>query len=208
MANVKLTELSAITAPVITDIVPIVSDPGGTPVTKKVTVNNLLNTRKLFSIVPAATFTLGVGTSVQSAFPTTGDVITLEAATSYWFEGLYLIDKSGTTCTTGLAFALAGGASITSIMYTALAQDVAKNTTGATTGATWVDTVAATVVNATASTAVQIKFSGIIRMNAAGTVTPQIIFSAAPTTPIMLANSYIRFEKCGTNVEDTLGAIA
>lgn len=208
MANVKFTELSATTTPVVTDILPIVVDPSGTPVTKKVTVATLLNTRKLFSIVPAATFVLGTGTSVQSAFPTTGDVFTLEAATSYFFEGQYLIDKSGTTCTTGMAFALAGGASITSIMYTAIAQNVAKNTTGATLGSTWIDTVSATVVNATATSAVSIKFSGIIRMNAAGTVTPQIIFSAAPTSPVMLANSYIYFEKIGTNVENTLGSVA
>lgn len=207
MADVKITELSATTTPVITDILPIVVDPAGTPVTKKITVATLLNTRKLFSIVPAATFALGTGTSVQSAFPTTGDVITLEASTSYWFEGQYLIDKSGTTCTTGMAFALAGGASITSIMYTAFAQNVAKNTTGATVASAWIDTVSATVVNATASSAVMIKFSGIIRMNAAGTVTPQIIFSAAPTSPIMLANSYIKFEKCGTNTEDVLGSV-
>jgi hypothetical protein len=135
-------------------------------------------------------------------------VFTLEASTSYFFEGQYMIDKSGTTCTTGLAFDVAGGGSITSILYTAFAQNVAKNTTGATVASTWIDTVSATVVNATATTAVYIKFSGIIRMNATGTVTPQIIFSAAPTSPVMLANSYIKFEKCGTNTENTLGSVA
>jgi hypothetical protein len=208
MTNVKITELSAITAPVITDVVPIVSDPAGTPVTKKVTVANLLNTRRLFSIVPAGNFALTAGTSAQAALPTTGDVFTLEGTTSYKFEGAYFIDKSGTTCTTALSFALAGGASVTSILYTALCQNVAKNTTGATHGSAWIDTVSATVVNATATTAAYIKFEGIIRMNAGGTVTPQITFSATPTTPIMLANSYIWFEKIGTSTENTLGSVA
>ena len=206
MADVKITELSALTAPVTTDVLPIVSDPAGTPVTKKVTVANLLNTRRLFSIVPAATFVLTAGSSAQNALPTTGDVFTLEASTSYLFEGFYFIDKSGTTCTTALSFA--GTATITSVMYSALAQNVAKNTTGATLGAAWIDTVAATVVNATATSAVQIKFEGIIRINAAGTVIPQITFSATPTSPIMLANSYIIFEKIGTSTENTLGSVA
>jgi hypothetical protein len=208
MANVKITELSEITAPVITDLLPVVSDPGGTPVTKKVTVKSLLDSRRLYSIVPAATFVLTAGSSAQNAFPTTGDVFTLEGSTSYVFEGVYFIDKSGTTCTTALSFALGGGASVTSILYTVMAQNVAKNTTGATLGSAWIDTVAATVVNATATTAAYIRFEGIIRMNAGGTVTPQITFSATPTSPVMLANSYIMFNKIGTSTENTVGSVA
>lgn len=208
MSNVKITELAALTTIAESDILPFVSDPAGTPVTKKITKKDLLNSRTLMSIVPAGNFALSTSTSVQSAFPTTGDVFTLEGATTYEFEGMYLITKSGTTCTTGMAFALAGGASITSIKYIAMAQNVAANTTGATHGSAWVDQVAATVINATASTAVYIKFKGIIRMNAGGTVTPQIIFSAAPTSPVMVADSYIKFTKVGTNVENTIGSVA
>lgn len=208
MTDTKISALTAITAPIWTDLSVVVSDPAGTPVTKKVTLKDLLNVGKLFSVVPAANFSLTAGTGVQSAFPTTGDVFTLEAATSYLFEGLYMITKSGSTCTTAMAFAISGGASITSISYVALAQNVAKNTTGATHGSAWIDTVSSTVVNATASTDLYIQFKGIIRMNAGGTVTPQVNFSASPTTPIMVANSFIRFTKMGTNVENTLGAVA
>lgn len=208
MTDVKISELSALTTIAETDIIPFVSDPSGTPVTKKITSANLQNARQLFSIVAAANFTLTAGSSAQNAFATTGDVFTLTGSSSYWFEGAYFIDKSGTTCTTALSFALAGGASVTSIMYTVLAQNVAKNTTGATLASAWIDTVSATVVNATASTAAYIKFSGIIRMNAGGTVTPQITFSATPTTPVMLANSYIRFTYLGTNTVATVGSVA
>lgn len=208
MANVKVTELTALTTALTTDVLPIISDPGGTPITKKITVNNLLNSRKLISIVPAANFSLTAGTSVQAALPTTGDVFTLEGSTSYLFEGMYLITKSGTTCTTAMSFVLAGGASITSMKYVAMAQNVAKNTTGATHGSVWVDQIAATVVNATASTDLYIKFEGIIRMNGAGTVTPSIQFSAAPTSPVMVADSYISFTKMGTSTENTIGSIA
>jgi hypothetical protein len=204
---IKITELTELTPAVMTDILPIVSDPTGTPLTKKITVKELLEVPVLYSIVPAANFSLGTGTSVQSAFPTTGDVFTLEASTSYMFEGQYYITKSGTTCTTGMAFALSG-ATITSMKYVAQAQNVAVNTTGATVASTWVNQVAATVVNATATTDVVINFKGIIRMNAGGTVTPQIIFSAAPTSPVMVADSFIKFTKIGTSTENTVGAVA
>lgn len=43
MADTKISALTATTTPLLTDILPIVTDPGGTPVTKKVTVGNLLN---------------------------------------------------------------------------------------------------------------------------------------------------------------------
>jgi hypothetical protein len=208
MTNVKITELTVITPVEETDILPVVSDPSGTPVTKKTTVKTLLDTRLNYSIVPAGGFSLGTGTSVQSAFPTAGDVFTLEALTTYEFEGMYLITKSGTTCTIGLAFALAGGATITSILYNAIAQSVAANTTGTTQDSAYVTQVAATVINATSSTNVWIKFKGLIRMNAGGTVTPQIIFSAAPTTPVMAADSYIKFTPIGTNTENTKGVVA
>lgn len=213
---IKTTELTAKTSALGTDILPIVEDPSGTPLSKKISVDDLLKSRVLptgtasigYSIVPAANFSLGVGTSVQSAFPTTGDVWTLVAATTYEFEGYYRITKSGTTCTVGMAFALAGGASVTSIDYYTLAQSAAVNTTGTAQDTCSVNQVAATVVTATATTAVWIKFKGLIRMNAGGTVTPQIIFSAAPTSPVMTANSYIKFTPIGTNVQETSGPVA
>jgi hypothetical protein len=207
MANVKITELTETTTVTPDDLLVVVDDVAGTPTTKKTTEKSFYNSRKLMSIVPSTNFALSAGTSVQSAFPATGDVITLEGSTTYEFEGQYFITKSGTTCTTGLAFALSG-ASITSMKYIARAQNIAKNTTGATIGAVWVDQVSATVINATATTDVAIQFKGIIRMNAGGTLTPQIIFSAAPTSPIMLADSYIKFTKIGTNTENTIGNVA
>jgi len=208
MPDIKFTQLTTSTTPVLTDITAVTVDPAGTPASRKVTLRTILDMRSLHSIVPAANFTLGVGTAVQPAFPATGDVFTLKASTTYFFEGFYYITKSGTTCTTGMAFALAGGATITSMKYTALAQNVAKNTTGAVVGSVYSDQVAATVVNATGTTDLQISFKGIMRMNGAGTVTPQIIFSAAPTAPVMIADSYIRFEERGSNVENILGNVA
>ena len=42
MANAKITALNANTAPIKTDILAIVDDPGGTPVTEKITLADLL----------------------------------------------------------------------------------------------------------------------------------------------------------------------
>lgn len=42
MANQKITELTALTTPATEDLLPIVDDPAGTPVTKKITIANLL----------------------------------------------------------------------------------------------------------------------------------------------------------------------
>lgn len=207
MADVKITELSAQTTIQETDILPFV-DLSGTPTTKKITVKDFKNQRNLISIVPAANFSLTATTSAQNAFPTTGDIFTVEGSSTYLFEGEYFITKSGTTCTTAMLFALAGGASITSMKYVAIAQNVAVNTTGATHGSAWVNQAASTVINATASTDLYIKFSGIIRTNAAGTIAPQIQFSAAPTSPVMVADSFIKFTRIGTNTENTIGNVA
>jgi hypothetical protein len=207
MANVKITQLTETVAPTEADILPIVTDIATTPVTKKTTFKTLFNKRHLYSITPAGNFSLTAGTSVQSVFASDSDAFTLEGAKTYLFEGLYMITKSGSTATTAMAFALGGGASVTSIHYTALAQNVVANTTGATHGSVWSDRVAATVINATSAGDVYISFKGIIRMNVGGTVTPQIQFSASPTSPVMVADSYIRFTEIGTNVENTQGNV-
>ena len=66
MADEKITQLSALTTPVVSDVLAIVDDPGGTPETKKITIENLL---KLFiSNVTVQIFTSGSGTYT----PTTG----------------------------------------------------------------------------------------------------------------------------------------
>jgi hypothetical protein len=42
MADLKITGLTANTAPVSTDLVPMVDDPGGSPLTQKITIANLM----------------------------------------------------------------------------------------------------------------------------------------------------------------------
>lgn len=49
MANQKTTELTANTAPLDTDIIPMVDDPGGTPLTQKITLANVRSILTAFS---------------------------------------------------------------------------------------------------------------------------------------------------------------
>lgn len=167
-----------------------------------------LSPSTMFSIVPAGDFNLLTTSGVQSAFPTTGDVWTLEGSTAYFFEGNYQITKTTTTVTVAMAFAAGGGASVTSIQYFVEAFNAAVNTTTATVAMTNVNQISSTVVNATSSAATSIKFKGIIRMNAGGTITPQINFSANTTVPVMKVDSYIMFTPFGTNTTNTLGNVA
>lgn len=163
----------------------------------------------MYSISPAGGFALSTASGVQSAFPTTGDVWTLAGSTTYLMEGVYNIQKATNSVTVAMAFALGGGASITSILYTVWGANAAQNTTTATTAFTVVDQVASTVVNATATANSTLVFRGLIRMNAGGTVTPQINFSGtAAGTPTMLAGSYIMFTPLGTNTNNIVGNVA
>jgi hypothetical protein len=161
----------------------------------------------MYSIVPAANFTLATTSGVQAAFPTTGDVWTVNANTSYLVEGQYYITKTTTSVTTAIAFALAT-ATLTSMKLSVWATNAAANTTATAGNFTLVDQVASTVVTAATTGNVLITFKGIMRFATAGTVTPQINFSAATTTPVMSANSYITLTPIGTNTNDILGNVA
>ena len=161
---------------------------------------------------PSSDFTLSAASGVQSAFPSTIDVWTLEGSTTYLFEGQYIMNTGSTTHTTAMAFALGGGASIVTdgLQYTALLWSAAANTITTTQSTTHVSGVASKVLNATSAAVwTIIKFTGVIRMNAGGTVTPQIAFSANPTgTNLMKIGSFIKFTPIGTNTFTSIGSVA
>jgi len=146
-----------------------------------------------------ADFTLAAASGVQPCFPSGNDVLSVLANTTYFFDGQYILNTGATTHTTALAFALAGGASVTSFEYTAELWSAAANTISTSISNTHVSGVASKVLNAT-STAVYtlIRFQGVARINAGGTITPQINFSANPTgTNLMKVGSFIRFRQIG-----------
>lgn len=160
--------------------------------------------------VVGSDFTLSAASGVQSAFPTTGDVFTLNGSTLYEVEGNYIMTLGTTTTrTTALAFALGGGASVNYVAINVIGWNGVPGTTATAQGTVAMTGVASTIVTATATTAgVQFYFKGLISMNAAGTITPQINFSANPGgTNLMKAGSYIRFTRLGANTFTTNGNV-
>lgn len=167
-----------------------------------------LSPSMMYSRVPAGGFSLLTTSGVQSCFPTTGDVWTLAASTGYYFDGIYRVTHSTTTCTLAMAFATGGGGSITSIMYQTTAFIAADNASSTSQTTAYIVTNASTVVAPTTTANWVVVFSGILNMNAAGTITPQINFSANTTAPTMGVDSYIRFTPFGTNTATVLGNVA
>lgn len=101
MADTKLTGLSAITAAVGTDIVYVVSDPGGTPASKKITVTNLLASAPVgaakFATYAAGTAYSLTNTAAALDFGTTDPSITITTAGTYLIVGRVRLDFNGAT---------------------------------------------------------------------------------------------------------------
>lgn len=161
-----------------------------------------------FSIVASGGFALSTSAGVQSCFAATGDVWTLAGSTTYMIEGHYAIQQATNNVSVALAFALGG--SVTSIRYFVQEFNGGDNATIASPLAmTEVAQVSSTAISAVSTTNKNLFFKGIIRTNAAGTVTPQINFSGtAAGTPTMLAGSYITFTPIGSDTSNILGNVA
>lgn len=162
-----------------------------------------------------ANFTASDTASAQKVFnsPTAG-ALTVQALTSYFFEGQYIISNTGTTSHTwGTLFGLTT-ATLTSISYVVQAR---TGTTSAVTitASSSLHIAAATVVPVTAASTsatefVIINLRGVMRVNAAGIVTPQIQASAQPGasgTPgvTVLAGSFFRMWPVGSNTVASVG---
>jgi len=147
--------------------------------------------------------------TAQAAFSSGLDVWTLQAATTYEFEGVYHLNMGTTNHTTSMGFTLGGGASVTSIFYTILSWNNAPGsaqTAQLTNYGNVATAVAASLFNASAT--ITIRFKGMISMNAGGTVSPFVQFSAAPGgSNEVTAGSYIKFTPIGTNTTQSLGNV-
>jgi hypothetical protein len=186
-----------ITAPSATALAIKSEVPAGTGVTPTIQVR-----------CPSAALTLTSSATAQNAFSTIS-TISVQAATTYMFDGLYLIKTDGaTTHTISMSFALTT-ATITNCTWTTMSYPLASTPTGAVRAqdGNFFAAVAGGLVNSTNATAFNVvKFEGIMRVNAAGTVNPQITFSAAPGgTNTMEIGSYIRFYPIGSNTINGVG---
>lgn len=169
----------------------------------------VLNTQHFIALVN--NYTGNDVNTAQKVFdsPTNG-TMTFAASTTYMLEATYYITRSvgSNSHTLSTLFAIGGGGSLTSIAYTADTTSTASNILGA------VSRIYSTAATATAVTAastatnenITVTLRGIIRTNAAGTITPQIQYSAAPGgAPTVLANSYLRLIPIGTNSVASVG---
>lgn len=142
-------------------------------------------------------------TAAQAFLPAVQDSFAASADTTYRFEVFLSVTNGATTCTK--AFGFGGTATFTSIRYWEMSQNVAVDTAGATQSSGHFDTAASTVVLATGTASWFIALRGLMRINGAGTLIPQIAFSADPTGTILFKkDSYVIIEPLGSG---TLAAV-
>lgn len=161
--------------------------------------------------VPSSSFTLGNSGTVQTAFPSGCDEITIAADRIYFFRGKYLLGTTGTTPhTTAIGWALSGGLSVNSMEYTVRTFSSAANTVVSTVSNVQVSGTASKVINASdASATTIIEFEGVLRCkDSGGVLTPQLTFSAAPGgTNTMKVGSFIEFSEVGNYGVQAVGDV-
>lgn len=156
-------------------------------------------------IMPTATYTLTSQTAAQKLFnlPTNG-ALSVKAATTYYFE--CLINVTSISNTSGsFGFAIGGTATLTSIQWNSVAIKTSAPTTAIAPNVTMNTTAANTALNiASAGTVGHAMIRGVIRINAAGTIIPQISLTVA-NAGIVQPNSYFKVIPIGTNAVTTVG---
>jgi hypothetical protein len=210
VADQAITQLTAHTSVISTDVVPIVDVTNGT--TKKVTVANLIPSGingVLFKALAADATGSNVNTA-QPWFPTAG-AVTVAAATTYFFEGYLRLSRSAGTTSHSTQLLFGGTASLTGIAYQAVVNtgDVVTN---AAANQTAIEVATATTVKAASTSATEqtaIRVFGIIRINAGGTLIPQFQYTSAPGgAPTVKANSFFKLFPIGDNTVATRGTWA
>ena len=153
-------------------------------------------------IALASNYTGNDSAVAQKVFnsPTNG-AVTLDANTTYFFEGVYYITRSLGTNSHTLSTLFALGGTLTGITYMAETTSTTGNTLGAV-SRIYAASASATAVTAASTSGTEnitVSIRGMVRTNAAGTFTPQIKYDSAPGgAPTILANSYFRLTPVGT----------
>jgi len=157
----------------------------------------------------ASNYVLTDNSTAQKAFNATANgALTVQAGTTYLIEAVYNITSTGVTSHTWGAL-LAGTATLTSGMLTYMSDGASGNNLRTLTSIYSTNPLTVTVLTAASTSAtenVTIVIKGIIRVNAAGTIIPQVKLSAATGgTPTILANSYFKATPIGTNTITNVG---
>lgn len=194
--TVNIGTTALISAPSATALAIRSQIPAGTGVTPTIQI-----------ICPSAAYTLTNQIATQKVFDLPQDTITLQAATTYMFEGQYLLTTGTTTHITSMSFVLTT-ATMTNCSWTSTTgMPTALN--AATSGSFHAifNSVAGGNVNTTSASAnTMITFKGIMRVDVGGTMVPNIAFSAQPGgTNTVLIGSYLKFYPIGANTINSVG---
>jgi hypothetical protein len=162
-----------------------------------------------FITVQGGTFTLQSQTAAQKMFgtPTNGQ-ITLAASTSYMFEGEF--DLSSMSSSSGsFGIALGGTASLTfgKLWTWANKATLATNITWTSTmqmGTTLASLANTTLVAANLNTVAACVYRGLLRINAGGTIIPQVSLGVAAAA-VVGQDSFFRIWPIGSNTVASVG---
>jgi len=170
--------------------------PAGTGVTPTIQV-----------ICPSAAYLLTNQTATQPVFNTGMRTITLQASTTYMFEGQYLLTTGTTNHITSMSFVLTTATMTNCSWSSTTGMPTALNTALSGAFQAIFNSVAGGNVNTTSTSAnTMITFKGIMRVNVGGTMVPNIAFSAQPGgTNNVLVGSYLKFYPIGSNTIDSVG---
>lgn len=182
----------------------IVGNTGTKVIHSNLGVPEVVANKQIASVQGSAVALSNSSTAAQNIFAAANDTLTVLAATTYRFRASISLNTGATSHAT--SFGMGGTATFTSISYTSRATSSAAGTLAAP-QMRRVETAAATALTA-ASTAVttDIEIEGVVRINAAGTIVPQITFSAGPTGTCEVAvNSFFELEPIGSNTVAAVG---
>jgi len=159
-------------------------------------------------IVQNATHTLANQQAAQAIFDSVANgAVTVAGSTTYEFECWFNL-TSMSASSGGYGFAIGGAATLTSIRWYSLAQkSVAVGTTTLANNSAYSmnDTAANTdITGNTTTTTGSAYIRGIIRVNAGGTIIPQVSLEVAAAAVIGI-NSFFRIWPIGTNTGVSVG---
>lgn len=152
--------------------------------------------------------TLSDSNAAQLMLPVGAGALTVNSSTTYEFEAEVIITRSAGTTSHTLGVLFAGTATFTSLRNMIDVSNPTGNTLGAVSRIyqTSAGSVTVTSANTSATEHICLKMSGIMRVNAGGTIIPQIQYSAAPGgTPSVQTNSFFRARPIGSNTVQTVG---
>lgn len=146
--------------------------------------------------------------SAQPLFPVGSGELTLQSDTTYEFDAEVIFTRAAGTTSHTIALLFGGSASFTSLRSMIDVSNPSGNALGTVSRiyVTGAGSVTVTGANTSATENVCIRMSGIMRINAGGTVIPQFQYSAAPGgAPTVLANSFFRARPIGDNTVQAVG---